>query len=108
MAATKESSSNSSNPSVAANQAAITEAATAAAHKAIEAMADKARVAETATRQTASESSEALAERRKQLQAQAQLMSENAQGFVQKHPLASAGIAFAAGALIASCFSNKK
>ena len=85
----------------------LTEKATSAAHDAVDALSTKAATAESSVRKGASSSAEALSE--KQLIAR-EKMSEctaKTRAFVSENPLATAGIAFAAGMLITSLFRRK-
>ena len=85
----------------------LTEKATSAAHDAVDALSTKAATAESSVRKGASSSAEALSE--KQLIAREKLSECTAKtrAFASENPLATAGIAFAAGMLITSLFRRK-
>ena len=85
----------------------LTEKATSAAHEAVDALSTKAATAESSVRKGASSSAEALSE--KQLIAREKLSECTAKtrAFASENPLATAGIAFAAGMLITSLFRRK-
>ena len=85
----------------------LTEKATSAAHDAVDALSTKAATAESSVRKGASSSAEALSE--KQLIAREKLSECKAKtrAFASENPLATAGIAFAAGMLITSLFRRK-
>ncbi|ALQ09245.1 MULTISPECIES: hypothetical protein [Pseudoalteromonas] len=85
----------------------LTEKATSAAHDAVDALSSKAATAESSVRKGASSSAEALSE--KQLIAREKLSECTAKtrAFASENPLATAGIAFAAGMLITSLFRRK-
>ncbi|GAA59147.1 hypothetical protein P20652_1006 [Pseudoalteromonas sp. BSi20652] len=88
-------------------EAPLTEKATSAAHDAVDALSNKAATAESSVRKGASSSAEALSE--KQLIAREKLSecSAKTRAFASENPLATAGIAFAAGMLITSLFRRK-
>ncbi|MDA8939728.1 DUF883 domain-containing protein [Pseudoalteromonas marina] len=85
----------------------LTEKATSAAHDAVDELSTKAATAESSVRKGASSSAEALSE--KQLIAREKLSECTAKtrAFASENPLATAGIAFAAGMLITSLFRRK-
>ena len=85
----------------------LTEKAASAAHDAVDALSTKAATAESSVRKGASSSAEALSE--KQLIAREKLSECTAKtrAFASENPLATAGIAFAAGMLITSLFRRK-
>ncbi|MBB1385598.1 MULTISPECIES: DUF883 domain-containing protein [unclassified Pseudoalteromonas] len=88
-------------------EAPLTEKAASAAHDAVDALSSKAATAESNVRKGASSSAEALSE--KQLLAREKLSECTAKtrAFAAENPLATAGIAFAAGMLITSLFRRK-
>jgi len=85
----------------------LTEKATSAAHDAVDALSSKAATAESSVRKGASSSADALSE--KQLVAREKLSECTAKtrAFASENPLATAGIAFAAGMLITSLLRRK-
>ena len=85
----------------------LTEKATSAAHDAVDALSSKAATAESSVRKGASSSAETLTE--KQLLAQEKFgeCTAKTRAFARENPLATAGIAFAAGMLITSLFRRK-
>ncbi|MBH0058026.1 DUF883 domain-containing protein [Pseudoalteromonas sp. SWXJZ94C] len=89
------------------SEAPLTDKATSAAHDAVDALSGKAATAESSMRKGASSSAEALSE--KQLIAREKLSECTAKtrAFASENPLATAGIAFAAGMLITSLFRRK-
>ncbi|MBQ4797545.1 DUF883 domain-containing protein [Pseudoalteromonas sp. MMG006] len=89
------------------SEAPFTEKATSVAHEAVDALSSKASVAESSVRKGASSSAEALSE--KQLIAREKLSecTTKTRAFASENPLATAGIAFAAGMLLTSLLRRK-
>lgn len=105
----KENTTNDIKPQVNAtnSESPLTEKATSAAHQAVDALSIKAASAESSVRKGASSSAEALSE--KQLIAREKLTecSAKTRAFATENPLATAGIAFAAGMLVTSLLRRK-
>lgn len=78
----------------------ITEKAIEAAHHAVDAVAEKAAVAEDTLRKTAASSQETLTHKQEEIKQQLQLSYSKTREFAAQNPLATAGIAFAAGVLL--------
>ena len=78
----------------------VTRAAAEKAHETVDRLASRAAVAETSVREVASASGEKLVEQKEQAQAKLDGALGDVNDFVRKNPLASTGIAFAAGALL--------
>lgn len=89
------------------NEAPLTNKATSAAHDAVDALSSKAAAAEGGVRQGAASSAQSLNE--KQLAAREKLeeCTSKTRQFASENPLATAGIAFAAGMLATSLFRRK-
>lgn len=102
---TKTSTTTATKPEV--NEAPFTEKATSAAHDAVDALSSKAAVAESSVRKGASSSAETLSE--KQLIAREKLgeYTSKTRTLAAENPLATAGIAFAAGMLVTALFRRK-
>ncbi|WP_372762341.1 DUF883 domain-containing protein [Pseudoalteromonas sp.] len=88
-------------------EAPLTEKATSAAHEAVDALSGKAAAAESSVRKGASSSAQTLSE--KQLIAQQKLgeYSSKTRALAAENPLATAGIAFAAGMLFTALLRRK-
>ncbi len=84
----------------------ISDKAQSALHSGVDALAEKTAVAEEKVRQAASSSADAIAEKQEQIQS-AWRQSE-VRKFAKRNPLATAGIAFAAGALLTSFLTRNK
>ncbi|HJS15190.1 MAG TPA: DUF883 C-terminal domain-containing protein [Rheinheimera sp.] len=78
----------------------VTEKAIEAAHHAVDAVAIKAAVAEDTLRKTAASSQETLAHKQEEIKQQLQMSYSKTREFAAQNPLATAGIAFAAGVLL--------
>ncbi|ALS34055.1 MULTISPECIES: hypothetical protein [Pseudoalteromonas] len=102
---TKTSTTTATKPEV--NEAPFTEKATSAAHDAVDALSSKAAVAESSVRKGATSSAETLSE--KQLIAREKLgeYTSKTRTLAAENPLATAGIAFAAGMLVTALFRRK-
>ena len=102
---TKTSTTTATKPEV--NEAPFTEKATSAAHDAVNALSSKAAVAESSVRKGATSSAETLSE--KQLIAREKLgeYTSKTRTLAAENPLATAGIAFAAGMLVTALFRRK-
>jgi len=89
------------------SEAPLTEKATSAAHEAVDSLSSKAATAEQSVRSGASSSAQTLNE--KQLIAREKLdqYTEKTRDFATQNPLATAGLAFAAGMLVTSLFRRK-
>lgn len=105
----KQTTSNSkTDPQSQANvEAPFTDKATSAAHDAVDAISSRAATAESSVRQGASSSAQTLSE--KQLEARIKLAeySGKTRKLASENPLATAGIAFAAGMLVTSLLRRK-
>ena len=88
-------------------EAPLTDKATSAAHDAVDALSSKAAVAENGVRKGASSSAETLNE--KQLAAREKLeeCTSKTRQLASENPLATAGLAFAAGMLVTALFRRK-
>lgn len=75
-------------------------------HESLDTIAEKAATAEQSLRQTASESSENLAERRRL--AKEKWLGSSVRNYAVENPVAAAGITFAAGMLIATLLKKSK
>ena len=77
------------------------------AHETVDKLADRVAGAESSAREAAGATSEKLAARKQDAQAKVDDAMSEINRFVQKNPLASTGIAFAAGALLTSLLGRK-
>jgi len=107
---TKTSTTTATKPEV--NEAPFTEKATSAAHDAVDALSSKAAVAESSVRKGATSSAETLSAEtlsEKQLIAREKLgeYTSKTRTLAAENPLATAGIAFAAGMLVTALFRRK-
>ncbi|GAB3025697.1 DUF883 domain-containing protein [Bowmanella dokdonensis] len=84
-----------------------TERATKAAHEKIDEWAERASSAEETVRRRAADSNEALAARKEELKRQIDSTVSRTNRLIADHPLASAGVAFAAGALFTYLMRRK-
>lgn len=80
----------------------VTEKASAALHKTVDSLAEKAASTEGKLRETASHSAESMAEKQKMVQEKWD--NSKVRNYAVENPLATAGIAFAAGALLTALF----
>lgn len=106
---TKQAASNSTATSQKSNvEAPFTDKATSAAHDAVDAISSRAASAESSVRHGASNSAQTLSE--KQLEARIKMAeySSKTRKLASENPLATAGIAFAAGMLVTSLLSRRK
>lgn len=78
----------------------VTEKAVEAAHHAVDAVAVKAAAAEDTLRKTAASSQQTLADKQQEIKQQLQLSYSKTRELAAQNPLATAGIAFAAGVLL--------
>ena len=85
----------------------VTEKASAAAHHAVDAMAVKAATAEDSLRKTAASSQETLAHKQEEIKQQLQSSYSKTRELAAQNPLATAGIAFAAGALLTALLRRR-
>ncbi|MDP5031321.1 MAG: DUF883 domain-containing protein [Paraglaciecola sp.] len=83
----------------------VTEKTTEALHKAVDSLSEKASGGEEKLRETLSQSAESMAKQQKMIEEKWQ--SSKVRSFALENPLATAGIAFAAGALLTSLLRNK-
>lgn len=88
-------------------QKSITEAATKAAHEAVEKLNQKASPTESKLRDKAAQASDALHEKQEQLQSQINQSVDSARTLAKENPLATVGIAFAAGAILTALISKR-
>ena len=84
-----------------------TERSASAAHETVDRVADRAATAEGRLREGAAHSAETLAEQREKLQEQVDASLIKARSFAHQNPLATAGIAFAAGVLVTALFRRR-
>ncbi|MGO2290889.1 MAG: DUF883 domain-containing protein [Pseudoalteromonas sp.] len=86
----------------------FTEKATSAAHEAVDSLSSRAATAESSVRHGASSSAQTLSE--KQLEARIKMAeySGKTRQLASENPLATAGIAFAAGMLVTSLLGRRK
>ncbi|RVT45050.1 DUF883 domain-containing protein [Rheinheimera sediminis] len=101
--ATEQATSKSKN----ALNSPVTEKAVEAAHHVVDAIAEKAATAEDILRKTAADSQETLTDKQDEIKQQLQLSYSKTRDFAVQHPLAAAGIAFAAGVLLTTLLRRK-
>ncbi len=85
----------------------VTEKAVEAAHHAVDAVALKAAVAEDTLRKTAASSQESLAHKQEEIKQQLQLSYSKTRELAAQNPLATAGIAFAAGVVLTALLRRR-
>lgn len=85
----------------------VTDKASQAAHHAVDAMAEKASAAEDTLRRTAASSQESLAHKQEEIKQQLQSTYSRTREMAAKNPLATAGIAFAAGMLVTALLRRR-
>ena len=85
----------------------VTTKASEAAHHAVDAMAVKAASAEDTLRKTAASSQETLAHKQEEIKQQLQSSYSKTRELAAQNPLATAGIAFAAGALLTALLRRR-
>ncbi|MGX5173149.1 hypothetical protein ACUR5C_03870 [Aliikangiella sp. IMCC44653] len=76
-------------------------------HESVDKVASKASVAESSLRDAAAKSKENVTDKSAQLQSQLKASADQAKTIAKKNPLATAGIAFAAGVLVSSLLSRR-
>ncbi len=101
----KSSKDDSSN--TAQVEAPFTEKATEAAHHAVDALSSRAASAEHSVRQGASSSAKTLSEKQAAARAKISEYGGKTRQFAAENPLATAGIAFAAGMLVTALLRRK-
>ncbi|WP_404343014.1 DUF883 domain-containing protein [Pseudoalteromonas mariniglutinosa] len=110
---TATSKSNSStaktqvDPKAAHVEAPLTEKATSVAHDAVDALSSRAASAETSVRHGASHSAETLSAQQKIAREKITEYSGKTRQLASEHPLATAGLAFAAGMLVTALIRRK-
>lgn len=108
---TKSSNSKASNsqvdPAVHEYGAPFTDKATEAAHSAVDALSSKAASAEKSVREGASHSAQNISEKQKIAREKITEYSGKTRQLASENPLATAGIAFAAGMLVSSLLRRK-
>lgn len=85
----------------------VTAKAREAAHQAVDAVSTKAASAEDSLRKTAASSQETLAHKQEEIKQQLQSSYSKSCEFIAQHPLAAAGMAFAAGILVSSLLRRR-
>lgn len=78
-----------------------------ATHQAVDTVAEKAAAAEDALRKTAASSEEALAQKQAEIKQQLQSTYSKTREFAAQNPLATAGIAFAAGVVLTALLRRR-
>lgn len=76
-------------------------------HAAVDTMSDKAAATEERIRETAASSSEAISEKQAQAKQAASKTRTEIESFAKQNPLAAAGIAFAAGAVVSTLIRRR-
>ncbi|MBU1308066.1 DUF883 C-terminal domain-containing protein [Rheinheimera muenzenbergensis] len=85
----------------------VTNKASQAAHHAVDAMAEKAAAAEDSLRKTAATSRDNIAQKQEHIKQQLQSSYSKTRQLAEQNPLATAGIAFAAGVLLTSLLRRR-
>ncbi|MDP2636172.1 MAG: DUF883 domain-containing protein [Pseudoalteromonas sp.] len=110
-AATNSKASVSTNskvdPTLPTSEAPLTEKATSAAHSAVDALSTRAATAEQSIREGATSSAETLSEKQQIAREKITQYSGKTRQLASENPLATAGIAFAAGMLVTALFNRK-
>ena len=91
---------NAANPKTAVTASPVTEKASAALHKTVDTLAEKAASTEERLRSTAAHSAESVAQKQKMIQESWD--KSKVRNYAVENPLTTAGIAFAAGMLLSS------
>ncbi|NMM41456.1 DUF883 domain-containing protein [Pseudoalteromonas arctica] len=86
----------------------LTDKATSAAHIAVDSLSSKAATAEQSIRHSASSSAESLTEKQKIARGKLSEYTGKTRQLAAENPLATAGIAFAAGMLVTALFRSSK
>lgn len=100
MATSQSATEQTNSKSNSALNSPVTEKAIEAAHHAVDAVAIKAAAAEDRLRKTATSSQETLTHKQEEIKQQLQLSYSKTRELAAQNPLATAGIAFAAGVLL--------
>lgn len=85
----------------------VTDRASQAAHHAVDSMAEKASAAEDSLRKTAASSRESIAHKQEEIKHQLQAGYSKTRELAAQNPLATAGIAFAAGILLTALMRRR-
>jgi ElaB/YqjD/DUF883 family membrane-anchored ribosome-binding protein len=107
MVSSKSSTEQASSNGSSALNSPTTEKACEATHNAVDAMAVKAAAAEDALRKTATSSQETLAHKQEEVKLQLHDSISKARVMVAKNPLATAGVAFAAGIVLTALLRRR-
>ncbi|MGQ9426794.1 glycine zipper domain-containing protein [Gilvimarinus sp. F26214L] len=86
----------------------VTEKTVAAAHRSIDALAERASRSEQALREAATSSAGKYTETQELVRTRVSDNLDRARDYVREHPITAAGAAFAAGALMAALFSGRR
>jgi ElaB/YqjD/DUF883 family membrane-anchored ribosome-binding protein len=107
MASSQQTTNQSNSASNSALNAPVTERASEAAHQAVDAMAGRASTAEDTLRKTAASSRESLAHKQDEIKQQLQSSYSKTRELAAQNPLATAGLAFAAGMLVTALLRRR-
>lgn len=86
----------------------ITERTVTAAHRSIDALAKHAYRSEQALREAAATSADKYNQQQEQLRSQVNSTLEKSRSYMREHPLAGAGMAFAAGVILTALCSKRQ
>ncbi len=104
---TTTSANSKTDPKTPHAEAPLTDKATSAAHNAVDALSTRAATAEQNIREGANNSAETLSEKQQIAREKLNQYSGKTRKFAAENPLATAGIAFAAGMLVSALVRNK-
>lgn len=104
---TNTSTNSKVDPKAAHSEAPFTDKATSAAHDAVDALSTRAATAEHNIREGASSSAETLSEKQKIAREKLTQYSGRTRQLASENPLATAGVAFAAGMLVSALIRRK-
>lgn len=86
----------------------LTERTVAAAHRSIDALAKHAYRSEQSLREAAASSADKYNQQQEQLRSQVNSTVEKSRSYMREHPLAAAGMAFAAGMILTALCSKRR
>ena len=107
MASSQSASAQTNSNSNSGLNSPVTTKASEAAHHAVDAVAVKAAAAEDSLRKTAASSQESIAHKQEEIKQQLQTTYSKTRELAAQNPLATAGIAFAAGMLVTALLRRR-
>ena len=107
MASTNQATAETSSKTNSGLNSPVTDRASQAAHHAVDNMAEKASVAEDTLRKTAASSMDTISHKQDEIKQQLQSSYSKTRELAAQNPLATAGIAFAAGMLLTALLRRR-